>query len=452
MDTPDHLKGSEKGLADQARDIFLATLSSIEIGRASKKRMRRDGSMLFLDSEEIDLAAYKEVVLIGFGKASLPMGSVVEEILGNYFSKGILVTDRRHEVKVKSKIIVAGHPIPDSKSLLAGDLIISTVRASDESVLFLFLISGGGSALIESPVSPDIKLEDLQKLNGALVGCGANINEINKVRKRLSRIKGGRLGQLARKSRSVAIFISDVNPGDFYSLASNPLFPEEDDGDEVDSIIKKYHLEPELPRAIRDALHRVRVEKVSDRWVWKERGLSALTLLDNHAALRAARQIAESAGYNVELDLDNSEGHYQAVVEGQINRVFELQDLFPGKPVCLISGGEVSCPVKGDGLGGRNHEFVLYSATRLAATNRKSAVTVLSCGTDGIDGNSNSAGAVAGADLIRTVINQGVDITSYFNRSDSHSFFRQFGGVVYTGPTGNNVRDIRILLSNPVSP
>ena len=179
--------------------------------------------------------------------------------------------------------------------------------------------------------------------------------------------------------------------------------------------------------------------------------LSTLTLLDNHDALREAGQIAERLGYFVELDLEDSEGQYQVVVERQITRIIELQAHHSWKPVCLISGGEVSCPVKGKGLGGRNHEFVLYSAARLASAYRQSAVIVLSCGTDGIDGNSNAAGAVAGADLIRTAINQGVDITGFISRSDSHSFFRQFGGVVYTGPTGNNLRDIRILLANPVS-
>jgi hydroxypyruvate reductase/glycerate 2-kinase len=409
------------------------------------------GSTLLLDNEEIDLSAYRRIIVIGFGKASLRMGTVIEELLGDYFSEGILVTDRRHEVKVKSEVIVAGHPVPNSNSFLAGERIISSVKTSGEDSLFLYLISGGGSALVESSVSPHIKLEDFRKLNGLLVGCGATIKEINKVRKRLSRIKGGKLGWLAKRSRCIAIYISDVNPGDLYSIASNPLLPEAEEVEEVRSIIERYHLKEEIPVAIRDVLLEVAPGNEADCWAWDDGNLSSLTLLDNRDALKEAGQIAERLGFFVELDLENSEGQYQVVVERQINRILELQDKLSGKPVCLISGGEVSCPVKGDGLGGRNHEFVLYSAARLASANRQSAVIVLSCGTDGIDGNSNAAGAVAGADLIRTAINQGVDITDYISRSDSHSFFRQYGGLVVTGPTGNNVRDIRMLLANPVS-
>jgi glycerate-2-kinase len=188
-----------------------------------------------------------------------------------------------------------------------------------------------------------------------------------------------------------------------------------------------------------------------ESWAWEGDNLSIISLLDNRDALRAAASVAEGLGFTVELDFDSAEGQYQTVAEDHINRILELQSLHTSKPVCLISGGEVSCPVKGAGVGGRNQEFVLYSATRLAAIERDSDITVLSCGTDGIDGNSPAAGAVAGAELIRTAINQGVDITGFFERSDTHSFFRQFGGTVFTGPTGNNVRDIRILLASPVS-
>ncbi|HET9529742.1 MAG TPA: DUF4147 domain-containing protein, partial [Blastocatellia bacterium] len=342
------------------------------------------------------------------------------------------------------------HPVPDSNSLAAGNRIISMINDCGEDTLVFFLLSGGGSSLVESPRSPEVKLEEIQRLNELLVGCGAKIGEINTIRKMYSRIKGGRLGYLARRLRSVAVLVSDVNPGDLTSLASNPLLPEPVGQEEARSVIERYGLMERMPETLQ------RVMEQSDplagaSWTWEGDNLSIVSLLDNRDALKAAAHVAEGLGYRVELDFNSIEDQYQTVAEDHINRILELQSLNTSKPVCLISGGEVSCPVKGSGAGGRNQEFVLYSATRLAAIESDSDITVLSCGTDGVDGNSLAAGAVAGAELVRSAINQGVDITGFFERSDTHSFFRQFGGTVFTGPTGNNVRDIRILLANPVS-
>ncbi|HWP44671.1 MAG TPA: DUF4147 domain-containing protein [Blastocatellia bacterium] len=437
--------------AEQARDIFLASLAAIDVKAELKRRVRVEDETLFIDRQEIALSGKREVLVIGFGKASLPMGAAVEEMLGDRFSRGILVTDRRHRVKVKSDVIVAGHPLPNANSLLAGERIISAIESCADDCLIIFLISGGGSSLVEAPITPDVSLEDLQKLNKLLVGCGANIREINTIRKRLSRIKGGKLGLLASRLRSVGVFISDVNPGDIRSLASNPLLPEARREGEVEEIIERYNLGPALPESIRSALNLtgggLLPEGASREGDW----LTHIVLLDNRDAVDAAAAYAARLGYLVEIDFENAEGDYRVVADRLIEKLRVLQSSNPGRPVCLVSGGEVSCPVKGDGLGGRNQEFVLYSASRQAAFDRESSVTVLSCGTDGIDGNSNAAGAVAGVDVVHAISKQGIDLTGYFSRSDVHSFFRQFGGAVFTGPTGNNVRDIRILLSNPVS-
>jgi glycerate-2-kinase len=251
--------------------------------------------------------------------------------------------------------------------------------------------------------------------------------------------------------RCIAVFVSDVNPGDVLSLASNPLLPEERKERASSEVIERYGLRQALPEPIRQVLDQKGTDNASKSWDWERNRLSKILLLDNQDVVKAAAEIARRYEYEVEIDIANPEGDYRAVADNLISRLLELRPRYKGRKVCLISGGEVSCAVKGDGLGGRNQEFVLYSASRLAAIDSDSTITVLSCGTDGIDGNSNAAGAVAGADIVRAAINQGIDLTDYFINSDSHSFFRQFGGVVFTGPTGNNVRDIRILLSDAVS-
>jgi glycerate 2-kinase len=170
-------------------------------------------------------------------------------------------------------------------------------------------------------------------------------------------------------------------------------------------------------------------------------------VLDNSDAVRAAADFARQDGFRVEVDGEATEGHYKLIADRSIDRVVELKKSFPGEGVCLISGGEVSCPVRGEGVGGRNQEFVLYSATRLADSGIK-RTAVLSCGTDGIDGNSTAAGAVADAESVIGALQRGELPSSYIINNDSHSFFEKMGGLVVTGPTGNNVRDLRILIAD----
>jgi glycerate-2-kinase len=214
-------------LKETAKRVFLETLNAIEPDSVIKNKLRLDGEILSIADEEIPLDGFAEVVLIGMGKASLKMGWAVESLLGQRVKRGILVTDRNSNVRVKSEVVVGGHPLPDANSLIAGERIVELVQSCGKDVLLIFLISGGGSALVELPVSPTISLEDLRVTNEVLIGCGATIREINLIRKSLSLIKGGGLGWLASNAKFVGLYISDVNPGDLRSIASNPLLPEE---------------------------------------------------------------------------------------------------------------------------------------------------------------------------------------------------------------------------------
>jgi glycerate-2-kinase len=312
--------------------------------------------------------------------------------------------------------------------------------------LIIFLISGGGSALVESPLFDEISLEDIKELNRTLTGCGASIREINTVRKHLSKVKGGRLGFLTKNSKCLAVYISDVNNGDIKSIASNPLLPDDLTLEEFYQIIEKYRLLENLPAVISNLVQRNRIPRLP-QWSIKDEGKHRhIIIAENRDALGIIAEMADRQGYEVKVDLNIVEGDYRKLADELIKELNELRQSHGGRGVCLISGGEVSCPVSGRGTGGRNQEFVLYTASRMADAGLENAV-VLSCGTDGIDGNSPAIGAVLSIDGVKLAGERKINLNNYFQTSDSHAFFLEFGGLVVTGPTGSNVRDIRIMLT-----
>ena len=434
-------------LKEIAKSVFLRTLTEIEPDSVINQKVRLDGETLTLGDEQIAIDAYDEVVLIGMGKASLKMGAAVEALFGERIKRGILVTDRRSPVRVRTDVIVAGHPLPDDNSLKAGEKIVSLVRSCGARSLIVFLISGGGSSLVESPLSPLISLGNLRATNEVLIRCGAAIDEINVIRKSLSRIKGGRLGRLAENSMCIGLYVSDVNPGDLRSIASNPLLPETVDAGKLFDVVTRFNLVDQLPASVSSLLREWESDSMAYRENAAEGQPATLLLLDNSSAVRAASKLATDSGFRVEVDADLIEGDYRSVADRSVDHLLNLKSSFPNERVCVISGGEVSCSVRGDGIGGRNQEFVLYSAARLAGSSIREQAAVLSGGTDGIDGNSKAAGAVADADLVIKAAERGADASIFISSNDSHSFFRKVGGLVVTGPTGSNVRDLRILMA-----
>ena len=434
-------------LTEDAKRIFLRTLRAIEPDSVIKQKLRVDDDTLEFGDEQIPLEGVREVVLIGMGKASLKMGAAVETLLGDRIKRGILVTDRRSYISVRSEVIVAGHPLPDANSLIAGEKIRGVVRSCGHDALIIFLISGGGSSLVELPLTEAITLEDLRVTNQVLIGCGATIRETNIVRKSLSLIKGGRLGRLARKSKCVGLYQSDVNPGDLRSIASNPLLPEEFESEALFDVVNRFDLMEKLPGSVVSAIRDKHLSPFVDSWNSAESEPLTMLLLDNSNAIQAAAEIARQHGFHVEVCSDLIEGDYRAVADRLVDRLLSLRSSFPNEPVCVISGGEVTCSVRRVGIGGRNQEFVLYSAARLASLGIRGDAVVLSCGTDGIDGNSKAAGAVADAELVSNAARHGADATIFISNNDSHSFFKKSGGLVVTGPSGNNVRDLRFLMA-----
>ena len=433
-------------LKEQAKSIFLETLKNIQLDSTIKKRLWLDGNRLFVDDSPLDLRDYSEVLVIGLGKASVSIGATFEAILGDRMTRGILVTNRKAQIHTKSEVIVAGHPLPNEDSIKAGQRLVQLIDSCKKDSLILFAISGGGSSLVELPLSDTITLEDLRELNRVLISCGAAIREINIVRKHLSAVKGGRLGYLARHCQSLAFFVSDVNPGDLRSIASNPLLRDDATFDEFLAILKDYDLADRIPASVSSLISSGRIPPLPGEWQSEGSLHTNVLLLENADAVSAAKRAGEARGFRVEVDQTNAEEEYQAAADALIDRLLATRQRGSEERVCLVSGGEVACAVSGRGFGGRNQEFVLYCAARLAARGLGERIAVLSCGTDGIDGNSSAVGAVADAGLIKAGVEVGLDASSFIAENSSTQFFSEAGGLIVTGPTGNNVRDLRLLL------
>ena len=431
-------------LAGAASDIFLKTIREIDVEKVVEAALERQGTNLRVVEEELDLAPIRRLVVIAIGKAALPMARAAGRRLGDRLTAGIVATNEEQvEAPPGFHLFTGGHPVPNQGSLDAARAALELLQRVDSpQTLVLFLISGGGSALFERPVDETITLADLQEVNRVLVGCGAVIGEMNVVRRFLSAVKGGRLAAAAPRSRQISLIISDVNHDDLTTVSSGPTLRGRVTRDDFDRIVGEYRLLESFPPRVASLIKAGRLPAMP---VSGEGPPSpAYLLLDNRVALEKARRIAED-DYQcvVEIAADLVEGEVEEMAAIHLARLGALREAHPGRRVCLISGGEVICPVRGDGEGGRNQEFVL----RAIRASRLAEVAILSGGTDGIDGRSPAAGAIADQSTLARATAAGLDPADYLRRSDSYNFFAQLGSAIVTGPTGNNVRDLRILLT-----
>jgi len=440
---------STPNLRDIALEIFQRTLAAIDVESVVRASVRLDDDRLLVGAHEVDLSRFKRVVVIAVGKASVPMARAVEDSLDARIADGLVVTNAMIGLPPRLlPVMVGGHPLPNAGSLDAASAALKILRANDsEETLVLFLVSGGGSALFELPIDAAITLDDLQSINRALVGCGAVISEMNVVRRFLSAVKGGRLAAAAPRSRQISLYVSDVNSDDLSTISSGPTLPSSATRADFAHVIERYDLLDKFPDRV-TALITSRILPDLPRANAEEgRRRSHHLLLDNRKALVEAKRIAESDfGCVAEIAEDLVEGDVETMMLAHVERVAALRHKHRGKTVCLLSGGEAVCPVRGDGQGGRNQEFALRAAIHLRQRGL-SDIVVLSAGTDGIDGNSPAAGAMADSDTLRRAEEKNVSVELSLQNSDSFNFFNALGDAVITGPTGNNVRDVRILLA-----
>jgi len=423
-----------------ARRIFDAALAEASISRAFERHVECERGLLRVFEDLYNLDSFSRTFVISIGKAGRSLVEALESRAGSRF-EGIVACSTAIGSQVRGfRYFQGGHPTPNAESTRAAEAMLKSVAALDESSLVIYLLSGGGSSIAERLLDDEVSLEDLIATYRALVLSGAPIAEINAVRKHLSAIKGGRLAAAAYPARQVSLLISDVPDGNPDALASGPTMPDSTTAEDCYSIAAKHGLLEQFPLPVQALFtHRALEETpksdhhafIASRW-W--------TLLSNKTAVHAAVESAKNEGFYVEID-DNDDWDYVPAAEHLLKRLLDLRTKSPR--VCLINGGEVTVKVSNGGVGGRNQQFVLACVEKIAGQN----IAVLSAGTDGIDGNSPAAGAIADGTTLSRARARGQDPEASRYRFDAYSFFHALGDTIEIGPTGNNLRDLRILLA-----
>jgi len=411
-----------------------------------RRKLARAGSLISICGQHIDLASYDKLRAVAFGKGSVAMARGLHDLLAPDFAvEGILVAPHDLLEEVPGfRGIGASHPLPDEGSFKAARAILDLLAECDSHTLIFFPLSGGGSALVEWPLDPNISLTDLRKLYRLLVTCGASIDEINAVRKHLSAVKGGRLAAAAPSAMKLTYGITDVPAGCESALGSGPTIPDPTTIADACRVIERYALAQKLPSAIREKFaHPSQIPETPKAGDPAFALAHFELLLGSHDLFHHAQQAAEST--DCLCICDNATDDWP--LAKAVDYLLELLERFalrnPGRRVAVIADGEVSSPVVGNGVGGRNSAFVLNCVEKIAGKK----ITVLSAGTDGRDGSSFAAGAVADGETLLRAHAAGHDPREFASRSDSYTFFHSLGEAIETGPTGINLRDLRILIT-----
>lgn len=424
-----------------ARQLFMRAIHEATVERAFRRHIACERGVLRICEDLFDLQAYTRTFVVSIGKAAHAMAKALCEQAGESL-QGIVAGPAVAEAQVAGfRYFAGGHPLPNAESLRAAAAILKSLNAQTPASLVIFLLSGGGSSMVETPVDDQISLEDLTHAYRSLVLSGAPIAEMNAIRKHLSLVKGGRLAQAAHPAQQVSVLVSDVPDRTPDALASGPTMPDSTSTEECYSIAEKYKLLAQFPASVRELFERQALEETpkSDdpvfhrsRW-W--------TVLSNDAAVKIVEEEARRLGFTVEIDNSCDDWDYVRAAEYLLNRLREAKK--KAARVCLISGGEVTVRVTNGGTGGRNQQLVLAMSRQIAEEN----ITVLSAGTDGIDGNSPAAGALADGTTLARALAQGLDPEKALADFDAYTFFQKLDNAIVTGPTGNNLRDLRILLA-----
>jgi hydroxypyruvate reductase len=445
-----------------ARAIFDAAVSAVRPDAAVRRHLRLSGRTLVVVGAagaagplRIDMAAVRRVLVVGAGKASALMAAEVEACFGDRVAGGVVTVKYDHGASLaRTRVVEAGHPVPDDAGVVGAEAALDLLASARQDDLVVSVISGGGSALWPAPVA-GVTLAEKQALTSLLLRSGATIHEINTVRKHLSRLKGGGLARAAGGARVLNLMLSDVLGDDLSVIASGPAVPDPTTYADAWRVVVRYGLESEVPPAVRARLEAGRRgevpetpkpgDPVFDRVV-------NVVVASNRQAVDAAAEEASRRGYRplVLSTFVDGETRDVARVHAAVAREVEVAGRPVPAPACLLSGGETTVTIRGDGRGGRNQEFTLAAGLALMGYPDGAPplmrTTVLSAGTDGTDGPTDAAGALADAALMGEAAARGLDAAAALARHDSYRFFEPVGGLVVTGPTRTNVMDVRVVL------
>lgn len=437
-----HEEDQFQRMRETAREIFRHALAEASIAKAFARHVHYDRGVLRLREDLYHLQAYSRVVAISIGKAGHTMVEALARQIGESSLEGIVASSVEPSAQVRGfRYFRGGHPVPNAESIHAAKAILKLLDAQNAASLVIFLISGGGSSMVEKPIDDEISLDELIATYHALVHSGAPIAEINAIRKHLSAVKGGRLAQAAFPAQQVSLLVSDVPDDTPDALASGPTMPDSTSVEDCYRIAEKHGLLPQLPHSTRELFERRALDetpKSDDQAFYRSRWW---TILSNQTAGEQARVAVERAGFAVHVDNSCDDWDYERAAEYLLKRLRELRK--ESERVCLISGGEVTVKVTNGGIGGRNQQFALACAAKIAGEN----ITVLSAGTDGVDGNSPAAGAVVDGSTVMRAQACGLDACTALEKFDAYPFFSVLGDTIEIGPTGNNLRDLRVLLA-----
>lgn len=435
--------------------IFISALSSVNPSLLIKR---------YIDEVLSDYVKgqFRQFFVVGFGKASYQMAKALEESIDNnlitsgivitkYGHAGIQTTDDGRKTKdvTSIKIYEAGHPLPDENGLKATEEAINLLKSADSSTLIICLISGGGSALFVSPYS-GITLDEKQQITDLLLKAGADITELNAVRKHISKIKGGRLAEIAYPAKTVTLALSDVIGDKLDVIASGPTAPDTSTFEDALNVISKFNLAEKMPRSVMDILSKGKegfIPETPKKQNPVFKNVHNIIIGNNLKALTAAKDKAQSLGLKAEILSSEITGEAEDagnwLAEKAITSFNKLRVTRDREKICLISGGETTVTVKGTGKGGRNTELALSFANKIRGIKR---ITLLSAGTDGTDGPTDAAGAIVDGETIAKAEKLGLNPEEYLDNNDSYNFFKQINSLLITGHTGTNVMDIQIIL------
>lgn len=415
-------------MKDALREVFLATLPALDPGRAVREALRG-----------MQLPPAKTTRLVAIGKAGAAMAKAALEVVGRV--AGIVVTPPGAPAVEGLAHLEAGHPIPDARSLQAAASVRHLLSGCTSQDFVLFLLSGGGSALCEQPLDPRIDLADLQAFQRVLVGSGLDIVRMNAIRKHASGSKGGRMAAWAAPARQLTLFVSDVPPAHPDAVASGPTMPDASTIADCHRALDAAGLWDSIPPTYARLLRDPGLAETPKADVEAFAKATWHCVLDAQVALEALRAQCQARGWRTEIDLSVDDAPVADATRALLRRARGLKAAHPRETVAILTAGEVSCPVTGPGVGGRNQHFALACAQQIEGE----TIAVLSAGTDGIDGNSPAAGAYADGTTWARARSRGLDPAAAYARSDAFPLFAALGDAIVTGPTGTNVRDLRVV-------
>lgn len=445
-------------LKEIAQKVGQTALGAVRPERLVADNVIRDGRNLIIGSQKLNLDDYEKMGMVSIGKGGLLLAEAMLPLVGDRLEVAVITGSHEYLEKGGLSYFPASHPLPDEWSLRAGRKAYDLALSLAEKDLLLVLISGGGSAHLCLP-EEGISLEDKRQVTELLMRAGANIRELNTVRKHLSRIKGGRLARAAWPARLFNLIVSDVVGNDLESIASGPTWHDSTTFEQAISVLKKYSLWETCPESVRRVLEegqaglREETVKKGDRVLEK---VKAVIIGDNLRALYAAKEAARQFGLETVILTSEDQGEAREVAKNYMEKLgeFRRKAKEQNRAFCLLAGGELTVTVRGQGLGGRNTEFVLACLIEILKNEedfRGIDWLVMSLASDGRDGPTDSAGAWVGPESLEKVKTTGLSPQAYLENNDSYRFFQEIGGLLKTGPTGTNVMDLRLFLLAPVS-